>query len=262
MSPITVEVVVPAFNEAERLPRGLDLLCRRLAQLPVHASVLVVDNGSSDGTADIVRAWPAGPVEVRLVHCAKRGKGAAVRAGILSSRAAIVGFCDADMATDPAVLRTFLALLRTHPVVIASRTHPGSDVQARHSRLRSAGAQLFRRFSRTLVPGVGDTQCGFKFFHGDLVRAAARGQRASGFAFDVELLARCARLGGALPLEVPVTWQDVPGSKFSVLRHGLPVLAELVRMWTVLPRPVRPRPARTGAADELAAAPALVRPAA
>ncbi|GAB2835882.1 glycosyltransferase family 2 protein [Actinocorallia aurea] len=259
MSPITVEVVVPAFNEAERLPRGLDLLCRRLAQLPVRASVLVVDNGSTDGTADIVRGWPAGTVDVRLLHCAERGKGAAVRAGLLSSRAGIVGFCDADMATDPTVLRTFLALLRTHPVVIASRTHPGSDVQARHSRVRSSSALLFRRLSRILVPGVGDTQCGFKFFHGDLVREAARTLHSRGFAFDVELLARCARLGAA-PLEVPVTWQDVPGSKFSVLHHGLPVLAELARMWIVLPR--RPKPARTSAPDERAAAPALIRPAA
>jgi len=235
MSPIAVEIVVPAFNEAGRLPFGLDLLCRRLERLPVRVAVLVVDNASSDTTAEIVRQWPGGPVEVRLIHCGQRGKGAAVRAGILSSRAAVVGYCDADMATDPAILDTVLAMLRTHPIVIGSRTHAGSQVEARHSRARSTGAKLFRRLTRHLVPGIGDTQCGFKFFHGDLVREAARRQRSNGFAFDVELLARCARLG-ASPVEVPVVWQDVPGSKFSVRRDGVTVLVELARIWYFLRR--------------------------
>ncbi|GAA3193779.1 glycosyltransferase [Actinocorallia longicatena] len=257
MSPIAVEIVVPAFNEAERLPAGLELLCRRLERLPARAAVLVVDNASSDATAEIVRQWPGGPVEVRLIHCAKRGKGAAVRAGILSSRAGIVGFCDADMATDPAVLDTVLQMMRVHPVIIGSRTHLGSRVEARHSRTRSGGALLFRRIAGRLVPGVGDTQCGFKFFHGDLARQAARRQRSNGFAFDVELLARCVRMGAA-PVEVPVTWNDVPGSKFSVLRHGLPVIAELARIWFLLRRTPAVRAVPSASAAEIA----LIRPAA
>ena len=97
--PALLEVVVPARNEAGRLPAGLDLLSDRLAALPARAEVIVVDNASTDGTAEIVRSW-RGPVPVRLLTCERPGKGAAVRTGLLATRAPYIGFMDADMATD------------------------------------------------------------------------------------------------------------------------------------------------------------------
>ncbi len=248
-----VEIVIPAYNEARRLPAGLAELCARLDHLPFTAAVLVVDNASSDQTGDVVRQWRSG-VEVRLLHCPKRGKGAAVRSGILSTRAPIVGFCDADMATGLDALEPVLAMVRAGAgVVIGSRVLAGSIVEVRHSRVRAFGARLFRRLARRLVPGVRDTQCGFKFFDGGVARRAAAAQRATGFAFDVELLARCARLG-APPVEVPVVWRDRPGSTFSPVRHGLSVLVELIAIWAVLRRGTR-------AAAPAAAPPPPLRPA-
>jgi dolichyl-phosphate beta-glucosyltransferase len=225
--PPWLEIIVPARNEQARLPSGLAELCGKIRALAPGAEVIVVDSASSDRTAAIARNWPAGPVPVRLVRCDRPGKGAAVRAGLLASRAPFVGFCDVDMATDLAALDDVLGHLRAgHQVVVGSRAHAAAVVEVRHSAVRKAGAAVFRALARVVVPGARDTQCGFKFFSGPLARRAATDLRATGFAFDIELLARCRQLGGEL-VEIPVNWRDMPGSTFSVRRHSLSAFAEI-----------------------------------
>ncbi|TDB91543.1 glycosyltransferase [Actinomadura sp. 7K534] len=224
-----LEIVVPAYNEADRLPEGLGVLCGKLAGLQVRAEVVVVDNASTDGTGEIVRSW-RGPVPVRLVRCERRGKGAAVRAGLLETRAPYVGFMDADMATDLAALDEAIVLLREgRPVVVGSRRHGRSVVQGYAVPLRRLGAIAFNRAVRDLVGGIADTQCGFKFFDGPLARAAAADLRTDGFSFDVELLAHCVRRGASVTA-IPVVWRDRPGSTFSVRRHSLQCLLDLTRI--------------------------------
>jgi dolichyl-phosphate beta-glucosyltransferase len=243
-----LEIVVPARNERLRLPAGLTRLCAAAASLPAGVGVVVVDSASIDGTGEIVRRWPAGDVPVRLVRCDRPGKGAAVRAGLLATTAPYVGFCDADMATDPAAIAAAVQFLRAgNPVVLGSRSHPESVVEDRHTIIRKAGAAVFRAAARIVVPGVGDTQCGFKFFHGPTARAAAAALRVTGFAFDVELIARCARLGGT-PIEIPVQWRDMGGSTFSIWRHSASSFAGLAVAWWAL------RP------DSEAAEPVVARP--
>ncbi|WBB65927.1 glycosyltransferase [Micromonospora sp. WMMD812] len=217
---LVLDVVVPAYNEALRLPDTLVLLRQALADLGVPCRVTVVDNASTDGTADVVAGVPAGPVPVRLLHCADRGKGFAVRAGVLASDARYVGFCDADLATAPDNLGHVLWLLVDGAdAVVGSRAHPESVVEERHSLLRRWGAVAFRAAVRQVVRGVGETQCGFKFFRGDVARRAFAPLRCGGFAFDVEVLGRAERAGARL-VEIPVNWVDVPGSRFSPVRHG------------------------------------------
>lgn len=229
-----LEIVIPARNEERRLPAGLAELSAAVAALPTGIAVLVVDNASDDRTGDIVRGWPADEVAIRLLRCDRPGKGAAVRAGLLATSAPYVGFCDADMATDPASIVVAVRLLQAgNPVVLGSRSHPASDVEDRHTVVRRAGAAVFRAATRVIVPDVADTQCGFKFFHGDIARAAAAGLRLTGFAFDVELIARCVQLG-ATPVEIPVRWRDVSGSTFSAWRHSASSFAELAVAWLVL----------------------------
>ena len=226
-----LEVVIPARNEQARLSAGLARLCDALAVLPLGVAVIVVDSASTDGTSGIVRRWPAGDVPVRLLPCARSGKGAAVRAGLLATTAPYVGFCDADMATDPAAIEAAVWLLASgHQAVIGSRSHPASQVDDRHSIVRKAGAAVFRSAARLIVPGVGDTQCGFKFFAGPVARTAAAALRAPGYSFDIELVARCRQLG-AEPVELPVRWYDVPGSTFSVWRHSVAAFAEMAVIW-------------------------------
>ncbi len=230
-STVSIEIVVPARNEARRLPQGLALLCGKAATLPLRAAIVVVDSASTDGTSRVVRDWPAGPVPVRLLRCQRPGKGFAVRAGLLATRAPFVGFCDADMATDLSALDMAISLLTAGaPMVVGSRGLAASVVEDRHSAIRRAGAAVFRAMACRVVPGATDTQCGFKFFSGPLARAAAVPLRTAGFAFDIELIARCQRLGATLT-EIPVIWRDVPGSTFSVPRHSAGIGRELGSIW-------------------------------
>jgi dolichyl-phosphate beta-glucosyltransferase len=232
--PAWLEIIVPARNEQGRLPVGLDRLCAKAAALPPGVEILVVDSASTDQTAQIVRDWPVGPVPVRLMSCDRPGKGAAVRAGLLATRAPYVGFCDADMAADLAALDVALScLLAGRQVVIGSRAHPAAVVEVRHSAIRKAGAAVFRGVAQLVSPGPVDTQCGFKFFTGPVARRAAADMTATGFAFDVELIARCRQLGADM-IEIPVNWHDVPGSTFSVWRHSVAAFAEIAKIWVAL----------------------------
>jgi len=248
--PPAIEIVIPARNEASRLPEGLSALCEKMATLPLRAAILVVDSASSDATADVVRSWPQGPVPVGLLRCERPGKGVAVRAGLLATKAPFVGFCDADMATDLAALDVVIRfLVAGHPLVIGSRAVHGSVVEERSSSLRGAGTILFRTMARWIIPGTADTQCGFKFFTGPLARTAVRSMRTAGFAFDLELLAACVRLGATVT-EVPVHWRDMAGSTFSVRRHSAAVFRDLAAIWLrtrlLAARSPEPRAIRSG----------------
>ncbi|XVV02608.1 dolichyl-phosphate beta-glucosyltransferase [Actinosynnema sp. CA-248983] len=235
---LELSVVVPVYNEERRL--GASLVGLAMALCGTAAEIVVVDNASTDGTVDVVRENSRPAVPVRLVHYPDRGKGAAVRAGVLAARGRFVGFCDADLAAGvdavPDVLRR---LRRGVDVVVGSRAHPGSDVRARHSVLRQLGAWAFRRAVSPIVPGIGDTQCGFKFFTADVARSVFEPLHTTGFSFDVEVLARAQRLGAVIE-EVPVRWIDVPGSTFAPLRHGLRSFADLRRVRAVLAGEPRP----------------------
>jgi dolichyl-phosphate beta-glucosyltransferase len=225
-----LQIVIPAYNEELRLPRTLRALRRYVAaRRPMFGAVevLVVDNASTDRTAEVALAASAPAMPVRVVHCQRRGKGAAVRAGVLASDADLVAFMDADGATDlTAFDAAWHRLYLGADVVIGSRALDGSVADVRSCRTRSAGAAFFRRLARRLVPGIADTQCGFKVFRGGVVRAVADALAAPGFSFDVELLVRLQAAGARID-EIPVTWTDVPGSTFVPARHGASAFAEL-----------------------------------
>lgn len=224
-----MQLIIPAYNEAARLPRTLTALRRHVAADPVPGGieVIVVDNASSDDTALVAAAADSPALPVRVVRCAVRGKGAAVRTGVAVTDDALVAFMDADGATDLRALREAVRLVHQGAdVAIGSRAVPGAVTTDRHSTVRSVGARCYRRLAGRLVPGVLDTQCGFKVMRGGLARAILAETRTTGFSFDVEVLARAGRAGGRL-VEFPVSWVDVPGSTFSPARHGLQSFADL-----------------------------------
>jgi dolichyl-phosphate beta-glucosyltransferase len=140
------------------------------------------------------------------------------------------------MATDLAALDVAISLLAAgHPAVIGSRALAASVTEDRHSQARRAGAAVFRALAGQIVPGITDTQCGFKFFSGPLARAAALTLSTAGFAFDIELIAGCQRLGASLT-EIPVRWRDMPGSTFSVTRHSAAAFRDAALIWARLRR--------------------------
>ena len=133
----------------------------------------------------------------------------------------MVGFFDADLATPLDTLEpTFEALAGGADAVIASRHTDGSSFVIPQPLRRRLGGDMFRLLTRSLVPGVADTQCGFKFFRREIVQTAIARVRTTGFAFDVELLAQVQRAGGRI-VELPVAWTDVTGSTFHPIRDGL-----------------------------------------
>lgn len=239
-----LQIVIPAYNEEDRLPRTLRELRRFVrehrARLGV-VEVIVVDNGSSDATASLARDADHASLPVRVIACPVQGKGAAVAAGIAATDADVVAFMDADGATHlDALLTSLTALALGHDVAIGSRAAFGSDTAARHSRLRESGARRYRSLTARIVPGISDTQCGFKVMRGDLARATFAELRTTGFSFDVELLARLQRRGARIA-ELAVQWADVPGSTFEPLRHGAGAFLNLaVIAWLLRAEPLRP----------------------
>jgi len=228
-----LEIAIPAYNEAARLPLTLRNTVEYLREQPWRSRVVVVDNGSSDGTAEVVRAYARatdGRIPVDLVGCARPGKGAAVRRGLLSSRSRFVGFFDADLATPVETLATAMEHLRAGAAaVIGSRHTPGARfVQAQPAGRRLGGA-AFRLMVRSLVHDVHDTQCGFKFFERHAVTQALVTCRTTGFAFDVELLRQLQRAGREI-VEVPVAWSHADESSFSPVRDGLASFGAVLQM--------------------------------
>jgi glycosyltransferase involved in cell wall biosynthesis len=223
--------VIPAYNEAARLPSTLARTLLYLNQQQWSSRVVVVDNGSADDTWEVASAVAAavdGRVPVDVIGCARPGKGAAVRRGVLSSRSRFVGFFDADLATPPETLEVAVAELRRGAAAVIGSRHMGDARFLRNQPLgRRVGGAAFRCMARRVVKDVRDTQCGFKFFERRAVTRALAQCRVSGFAFDVELLRNLQRDGERI-VEIPVAWTDSGQSSFHPLRDGAPAFASLV----------------------------------
>lgn len=245
MVPGSLSIVLPAYNEEARLGPALDELFAYLGSvpkgtLPDKVDVLVVDDGSSDGTAAAVRARAEyvgdGKVprrdypELRLLSVAHAGKGSAVRAGMLAARGDLGIFADADMATPPDQLPRLVEALATADVALGSRIQPdGSDMRASQPPFRRLVGRLFRFAARIWVTGpIDDTQCGFKGFRRNAALDLFGRLRITSIVFDVDLIFLARRRGYRIAI-VPVVWTDRRGSRM----HARPGLAMRVG-WDLL----------------------------
>lgn len=235
-SAVDLEVIIPAYNEAGRLPSTLSNTVDFLRKQPWDSRIVVVDNGSADDTGYVVRRMSASKsaVPITLVGCSRPGKGAAVRRGLLSGTSTYTGFFDADLATPLDTLTAAMEHLTLGAsAVIASRHSPGSTFVRRQQFGRRLGGAAFRVMTSSMVHGVCDTQCGFKFFERGAITRAMVQCRTAGFAFDVEVLRRIQREGGRI-IEIPIAWTDGAGSTFHPLRDGVASFASLVQMQRLL----------------------------
>jgi dolichyl-phosphate beta-glucosyltransferase len=227
----TWSVVIPAFNEATRLPPYLDAVVAELESRGEPWEVIVVDDGSADGTSAVVeRLAPRHPGLRILRFEDNHGKGAAVRAGMLVATGAYRLFADADGATPIAELKRLEAALGAGAdIAIGSRAmrDPGvSRVTRRHRVL--AGRFFNWLVARLGLSGISDSQCGFKLFRGEVARRLFGALETDGFGFDVELLLRAQHAGDRIA-EVAVNWADQTGSKVGVLKDGPRMVAQIVR---------------------------------
>jgi glycosyltransferase involved in cell wall biosynthesis len=153
---------------------------------------------------------------------------------VLRSTAKVVGYCDADLSTPPEAIRAGLELLDGGwDVVLGSRYCAGAGFSVEQPWVRRSGSWAFRRASRRYVGAISDTQCGFKLFKGDVARSVFDGAKLSGFAFDVEIVARALRSGFAVT-ELPVTWKDEAGSTFRPLKDGISSFRDLAALHRAL----------------------------
>ena len=223
-------VVIPSYNEALRLPPCLDTVVAYFEGRDEPYEVVVVDDGSRDGTAQAIEARRYTSVRV-IRREINGGKGTAVRTGMLAARGAYRLFADADGATPIAELKRLEVLLVTGAdVAFGSRAlrDPGVSVAARRHRVL-AGRVFNWLVARLGLEGISDSQCGFKAFTGPAAERLFQALATRGFAFDVELLL-LARAAGYRIVEVPVNWADQSGSKVGVLRHGPGMLGEILRV--------------------------------
>jgi dolichyl-phosphate beta-glucosyltransferase len=230
---VFLTIIFPAFNEEDRLPASLIETAAYLCTCDYTWEIIVVDDGSSDGTVDaasevLQRANASGRI-IKLER--NRGKGAAVNAGFRAANGHIVFFSDADLSTPIEELGRMLPMFdQGYDIVIGSRALPNSKVERHQPFYRENAGRIFNVFVQWLVfPGIKDTQCGFKGFRAAAIAPLLDMQTIDGFAFDVELLL-LARKAGLKIAEAPVRWLNDEASKVGLLSDSLRMFLDLLRI--------------------------------
>lgn len=226
-----LSIVIPAYNEARRLPESFARLHDELARQDYLAEVIVVDDGSDDSTAAVVRAWMGRWHALRLIEIPHAGKGAAVQAGALAAQGAWIFLADADFSMPvPELTRFNPDESPDVDVLIASREAPGAKRFGEPFYRHVMGRAFNAAVRRLVLPGISDTQCGFKRLRREVALDLFLHQTITGWGFDVELL-YVAQLRGYTIREAPVSWYYKSGSKVHPLRDTFSMGRDLMRIW-------------------------------
>lgn len=223
-----LSIIIPAHNEANRLPDTLEQVFGFLQKQTFTAEVIVVENGSSDKTFEIAQGFAAQHANLRVIQNDWRGKGLAIQRGIKEAQGEYLFLCDADLSMPIAEISKFIPpQLQNVDIAIASREAPGA-VRYHEPYYRHLTGRVFNTLIRLLVlPTLQDTQCGFKCIRADVARDIFRYQTLTGWAFDVEMLF-IARHHRYQVVEIPIHWYFNADSKISVLRDSLRMFLDLL----------------------------------
>jgi glycosyltransferase involved in cell wall biosynthesis len=223
-----LSIIVPAYNEEARLPGSLGKIADYIQSFHPDTEVIVVDDGSTDGTAAAAEKFRGVISNLRVLsNGVNRGKGFSVRQGSLEAQGEIVLFTDADLSAPIEEAEKLLAALKDHDLAIGSRAMDRRLIETHQSAFREFAGILFNKVVRTILrlPFV-DTQCGFKAFRRDRCRIIFEQQTIERFGFDPELL-YLARHHGLSTVEVPVRWAHSPATKVSMFRDSLQMFADV-----------------------------------
>jgi len=225
-----LSIVIPAHNEESRLPRTLGQIFTFLENQSYPFEVIIVENGSSDRTLELAREFISRYPSLRVLHEERPGKGNAVRRGVLEALGEYRFICDADLSMPIEEVQKFLPpLLNDFDLAIASREAPGA-VRYNEPSYRHLGGRAINLAIRLLIlPGLNDTQCGFKCFRAETARALFNQQTLLGWSFDIELL-YLARRKHLRIKEIPVQWYFDADSKVNAVRDALRMIGDIFRI--------------------------------
>lgn len=224
-NPIYLSVIIPVFNEEARIESCIEQLMPHAARY--HCEIIFVDNGSTDRTLDMLAVASTIYRPVRIASIPERGKGAAVKHGMLAASGRYRFMCDVDLSAPAREIHRFLEFARLNDVVIGSREiHPEQTITTRKRRVIG---RAFHRVVRSLVPGVQDTQCGFKMFRDYAAIKIFEQVTISGMAFDVQALHLALSMGFSLE-EIAVPWVNDPRSQVRLVEDSLEMLWDVMRL--------------------------------
>ena len=224
-----VSIVIPAHNEQNRLPGTLEQIFHFLEQQSFTAEVIVVENGSTDRTHEVAEEFVSRHPSLRVIQ-SEKGKGAAVQRGMLTARGEYRFMCDADLSMPVEEITKFLPpKLQNFDIAIGSREAKGA-VRYNEPSYRHWGGRGINFLIQTLIlPGLNDTQCGFKCFRAEVVEDIFKRQTLHGWSFDIELL-YIARRHGYRIVEIPIHWYHFSDSKVSALRDAVRMITDIFRI--------------------------------
>ncbi len=238
-----LSIVVPAYNEGRVIASTVERLRREVGAQIDDVEIVVVDDGSDDGTGALARGAGA---DLVVEMAANGGKGAAIRRGVAVATGRTIAFTDADLAYSPdQVVRLAEQVEQGWDVVLGNRHVKGSVAEVPATFLRRVGGLAVNRCVRLVVRGHSDTQCGLKAFRSDVARVLFTDGRIDGFGFDVEVVALAERHGLSIAT-VPVRVVNSRGSSVRVVRDGIGLLVDVVRIAWWLRRDVYVRPGEAG----------------
>ena len=228
--PPLLSIIIPAHNEEHRLPDSLNKVLAFLQSQPYQAEILIVENGSQDRTAEIARQFIERHPNIFLIQEPEAGKGLAVRRGMFEARGDYRFICDADLSMPIEEVNHFIPpVLCDFDVAIASREVPGA-VRYGEPLYRHWVGRVFNLLVRTLtIPGIQDTQCGFKCFRSEVAKDLFSVQVINGWTFDAEVLFIALQRGYRI-VEVPISWYYIPGSRVRLFRDSFAMLSDLFRI--------------------------------
>lgn len=226
--------VVPAYNEEKRISKSLHQLITYISQVPWSIEVLVVIERSQDRTLEVVKKIVGAHPAFRIFeNDVQRGKGYAVKTGMLQARGEIVFFMDADLSTPLKEIEKFVEEFAAQPelmVAVGSRRHPDSELMKKQSWLRRNMGSVFNKIVQSFaIRGIEDTQCGFKAFRREAIVPVFSRQSIDGFAFDVEILLLAQVLGFSMKT-FPVCWENSKDSKVRIVRDSWDMLKTVLRL--------------------------------
>ncbi len=239
-------LVVPAFNEEKRLPLAIRDIDSFFARFSSEVEILIVIEKSSDQTLNLAQELTKDKPHFKVIdNKVHRGKGYAVKSGMLQAQGDYVFFMDADLSTPLAEVITFLNHFsedNSVDIIIGSREHNQSEILKSQNPIRKNMGRMFNQIVQQFaVKGITDTQCGFKAFKKEVVEPIFSRQQIDGFAFDVEILLLAIEYGATIDT-LPIKWVNDPDSKVHIIKHSLQMLRDILRIKRVVRNTLKKNP--------------------